>query len=118
MRIRLALTLAALSATLAACSAETPAPSPAETGAAPPAEATAPREAGGSGPAGEVAAESRRPAEAAATEVAEKPALPEGVDEVWAPYYAHIPFVFGGDAGQAQARETGKPMMMFYTATW
>lgn len=118
MRTRLVLTLAALTAALTACTAEVPEKAPAESGAAtttPPAETAT---AGTAGPAGEVPAESRQPAEAAATEVAQKPALPEGVDEVWAPYYANIPFVFGGDAGQAKARETGKPMMMFYTATW
>lgn len=118
MRRRLVLTLAALSAALAACTAEVPDKAPTESGAAtttPPAETTA---TGAEGPAGEVPAESRQPTETAAAEVAQKPALPEGVDEVWAPYFTNIPFVFGGDAGQAQARETGKPMMMFYTATW
>ena len=113
MRISTSIMLLTLAAALAACSAETTT----DTGEAEPtAEPTAPTDAPTDGPAGEVAPESRVPTEAAAEGTAQ---LPEGVDEKWALYYEHgIAFEFGAKAGLAKAAETGKPMMMFYTATW
>jgi hypothetical protein len=45
-------------------------------------------------------------------------ALPEGWDDKWSPWFEHIDWVVGPDAGMAAARESGRPMLMFYTATW
>lgn len=44
--------------------------------------------------------------------------LPEGWSEKWRPWFAHVDWVVGAKAGMEQARASGKPMMMFYTATW
>jgi len=111
MRITRSISLLACAAALAACSVE----APKESGAAVPdptvtdtSEGTAPGST--EGPAGEVAPDSRVPVE--------KPQMPEGLDEKWAVYFEKIPFVFGSEAGLARAAETGKPMMMFYSATW
>ncbi len=39
-------------------------------------------------------------------------------DEHWSRYWKNIDFVFGSKAGLAAAAKSGKPMMIFYTATW
>ena len=44
--------------------------------------------------------------------------LPAGWDEKWSPWFENIDWVIGPEAGMAAARETGKPMLLFYTATW
>ncbi len=44
--------------------------------------------------------------------------LPEGWDELWEPWFAHVDWIIGPEAGMAAARESGKPMLLFYTATW
>jgi hypothetical protein len=114
----LVLTTLTLAAALAACTAE----APQETGdATPAADTTAPEAPAPAGdrPAGEVAPETREPADAAPAEAPAEAGLPEGVDAKWALYYEHgIRYEFGSEAGLAKAAETGKPMMMFYTATW
>ena len=126
------LTVVALAAALAACSAETvtevggPGTLPA---ADDPAAETA--EAPSDGPAGEVAPDSREAADPATEEVAEAASevaeaaqdeakeLPGGLDpKKWGVYWKHIDFRFGSEAGLAEAAESGKPMMIFYTATW
>jgi len=125
MRISTTTSLLAFAAALAACTAEAPDPAEPATSTDPPAETstTEPGTGGtGSGPAGEVPADTREPSDGATAEKPAPPAklaLPDGVDEKWALYYEHgIDFVFGSEAGVAKAAETGKPMMMFYTATW
>ena len=58
---------------------------------------------------------------AATTLVATTPGpfdIPDGWSEKWAPWFAHIDWVIGPEAGMAEARASGRPMMMFYTATW
>jgi hypothetical protein len=45
-------------------------------------------------------------------------ALPTGWDEKWSPWFENIDWVIGPEAGMAAARESGKPMLLFYTATW
>lgn len=44
--------------------------------------------------------------------------LPEGWSEKWRPWFENVDWAVGPDAGSARARETGKPMLLFYTATW
>jgi len=44
--------------------------------------------------------------------------LPEGWDEKWRPWFAHVDWIVGPEAGMAAARDSGKPMLLFYTATW
>ena len=61
------------------------------------------------GPAGEVAPDTRLPAEM-------KSNLPEGVDAHFAPYFEKVPFTWGIEAGLAKAEAEGKPAMLFYTA--
>ena len=113
MRMRKTISLLAFAAALAACSAEAPkAPTPSTSGEPVREPVVAPRE----GPAGEVAPGSRDPVDAVATVA--KPSMPEGIDGSWAVYFEKIPFEFGSKAGLAKAAETGKPMMMFYSATW
>ncbi len=119
------ISLLAFAAALAACTAKE---APSESGKAPVAaqaaavatdagEAPAPP---ADAPAGEVAPDTRVPVEdtAEATAAWENPQMPAGLDEVWAVYYQRIPFRFGAEAGLAEAAATGKPMMMFYVATW
>jgi hypothetical protein len=44
--------------------------------------------------------------------------LPEGWSEKWEPWFRHVDWIVGPEAGMAAARESGKPMMLFYSATW
>ena len=44
--------------------------------------------------------------------------VPDGWSEEWRPWFRHVDWVIGPDAGMAAARTSGKPMMLFYTATW
>ncbi len=82
-----------------------------ETAAVPEPADLAPSAGDATGPAGEVAPETRAPADPLA-------ALPEGVSEEWLPYFEKIPFLFGSQAGMTEAKKSGKPVMMFYAATW
>ena len=112
MRIAHTVPLTILALALVACSAEVPVKESPTDAPAQPAD-----EPATAGPAGEVAPDSRAPAEPETADAA-APAMPEGLSEEWAPYFAHVPFVFGSEAGLAKAAETGRPMMMFYAATW
>jgi len=44
--------------------------------------------------------------------------MPVGWDEKWRPWFAHVDWIVGPEAGMAAARDSGKPMLLFYTATW
>jgi hypothetical protein len=130
MRTTTKLASLALIAALTACSAEKPAGNPAgsgttEAGGELAAEtATAEPTTGSDGPAGEVPANTREPADAAedaADAAAEQVAqdLPAGLSKKdWGLYWKHIDFLFGSEEGLRAAAESGKPMMIFYTATW
>lgn len=36
----------------------------------------------------------------------------------WAPHMGDVPFVVGFEKGVAEAKFTGRPMMVFFTTTW
>ena len=57
------------------------------------------------GPAGEVAPDSRVPA-----------GVPAGVPAAFHTYFETVPFTWGADAGLAKAKAAGKPAMLFYTS--
>lgn len=44
--------------------------------------------------------------------------LPEGWSEEWRPWFEHVDWAIGPEAGLARARESGRPALLFYTATW
>jgi hypothetical protein len=43
---------------------------------------------------------------------------PDGWNEKWDPWFQHVDWAIGPEAGMAAAKKSGKPMMLFYTATW
>jgi len=86
-----------------------------------PDDATAPDAAATETAATETADE--EPTAEAATAEPAKSVRPDAISEAdwdkhWSRYWKNIDFVFGSKAGLAAAAKSGKPMMIFYTATW